>query len=85
MPYFPWALLIPLSGVAAFIYDGIFIGITATRGMLVSSCIASAGFFAIYVSLGSVLHNHALWLALVVYLLTRGVVQKIYLDRVCRI
>lgn len=32
-----WTWLIPLSGFAAFVYDGIFIGLTATRGMLLSS------------------------------------------------
>lgn len=85
MPYFLWALLIPLAGVAAFIYDGIFIGITATRGMLVSSCIAAVCFFAVYALLVGVLHNHALWLSLIVYLLMRGVIQKRYLDKTCRI
>ncbi|SFG21748.1 MATE family efflux transporter [Prevotella sp. KH2C16] len=85
MPYFPWALLIPLAGVAAFIYDGIFIGITATRGMLVSSCIAAVCFFAVYALFFGSMRNHALWLSLIVYLLMRGVVQKIYLDKTCRI
>jgi MATE family multidrug resistance protein len=31
-----------LAGMAAFVYDGIFIGLTATRGMLVSSVAATA-------------------------------------------
>jgi MATE family multidrug resistance protein len=39
-----WTWLIPLSGFAAFVYDGIFIGLTATRGMLVSSFTASLDF-----------------------------------------
>ena len=34
--YFYWALAIPAAGIAAFIWDGIFIGATATRGMLLS-------------------------------------------------
>ena len=85
MPYFLWALLIPLAGVAGFIYDGIFIGITATRGMLVSSCVAAACFFVFYFLLVSFLHNHALWLSLIAYLLMRGVSQKIYLDKTCGI
>jgi len=73
--YFYWALLIPFAGVAAFIFDGIFIGITATRGMLVSSVVAAMVFFVLYLLLRTVMGNHALWLAFVVYLGMRGVVQ----------
>ena len=80
-PYLPWALLIPLAGVAAFIYDGIFIGITATRGMLLSSAVATAVFFILHFTLSPTLHNHALWLALIVYLVLRGVIQAIWLRR----
>ena len=74
-PYFYWAVSIPVAGVAAFIFDGIFIGITATRGMLVSSVVAALAFFAIDLSLQSVVGNHALWLAFIVYLAMRGAVQ----------
>jgi MATE family multidrug resistance protein len=80
-PYLPWALLIPLAGVAAFIYDGLFIGITATRGMLLSSAIATAVFFLLHFTLSPHLHNHALWLALIVYLLIRGIIQAVWLRR----
>ena len=81
MPYLPWALLIPVTGVAAFVFDGIFIGITATRGMLVSSALATAAFFALYFGLAPLLHNHALWLALLLYLALRGIIQAIWLTR----
>ena len=74
-PYFYWAVSIPVVGVAAFIFDGIFIGITATRGMLVSSVAAALAFFAIDLLLQPVMGNHALWLAFIVYLAMRGAVQ----------
>ena len=32
-----WAYLIPVAGVSAFVWDGVFIGITASRGMLLSA------------------------------------------------
>ena len=53
--YFYWALLIPIVGFAAFMWDGIYIGATATRGMLISMFIASLIFFVTY--LGDVLHT----------------------------
>lgn len=74
-PFLPWAYAIPLCGVAAFIYDGIFIGITASRGMLVSSAVAAAAYFTIYMALRTTLGNHALWLAFLVFLIMRGLVQ----------
>ncbi len=79
--YFPWAVLIPLCGMAAFIWDGVFIGITATRGMLVSSAVSTVLFFALYLVLQPYLHNHALWLAFLVYLTMRGVVQSLIMRR----
>jgi len=42
--YVWWAYLIPAAGVAAFIWDGLFIGTTQTRGMLVSSAVAALVF-----------------------------------------
>ena len=73
--YFWWAVMIPIVSVSAFVYDGIFIGLTATRGMLVSSVISALVFFALYLALQSYLENHALWLAFIVYLGLRGGIQ----------
>lgn len=73
--YFYWALAVPAVGIAAFIWDGIFIGATATRGMLLSMATAVASFFVLYYGLHPVLANHALWLAFLTYLLMRGVMQ----------
>ena len=73
--YLWWIWLIPAAGAAAFIWDGIFIGITATRGMLVSSFLSSLVFFSVYLLTESALGNHGLWLAMVVYLVMRGILQ----------
>lgn len=75
--YFYWVLAIPLAGFSAFLWDGIFIGATATRQMLVAMLIASVSFFATYYSFHSLMGNHALWLAFLVYLFLRGVVQAL--------
>ena len=73
--YFWWAVMIPIVSVSAFVYDGIFIGLTATRGMLVSSVVSALVFFALYLALQCYLGNHALWLAFIVYLGLRGGIQ----------
>lgn len=79
--YLPWALFIPLVGMAAFVYDGIFIGITATRGMLCSSAVSAVLFFVVF-GVGVALRlpaNHMLWCAFLVYLAGRGVVQCVWM------
>lgn len=86
MSYYFWACLIPLCGVAAFLFDGIFIGLTATRGMLLSAFTATAVFFAIFIpgaaSLGQGASvNHFLWLAFLIYMLMRGIMQYLILRK----
>ena len=76
--YLWWAWLIPAAGCVAFIWDGVFIGITATRGMLVSSFLSALAFFAVYLLTEDALGNHGLWLAQIVYLAMRGVIQTIW-------
>lgn len=73
--YFYWVLAIPLAGFAAFLYDGIFIGATATRWMLYAMSIATTAFFLIYYGFRGTMDNHALWLAFITYLALRGIVQ----------
>ena len=76
--YLWWAWLIPAAGCVAFIWDGIFIGITATRGMLASSFFSALVFFAVYLLTVGALGNHGLWLAQIVYLAMRGILQTIW-------
>lgn len=75
--YWTWTLLFPVCGMAAFIWDGIFCGATASRGMLVSVFVSMATFFILERLLSPFLGNHALWLAFVIYLSLRGIMQTI--------
>ena len=75
--YFYWAALIPLAGVAAFIWDGIYIGCTKTRGMLISMFFSAITFFAVYYSLRQSMGNHGLWLAFIMYMAMRGFMQTL--------
>ena len=75
--YFWWAVLIPLAGMSAFVFDGIFVGITQSKSMLASTAIASASFFLLFWGLYGWLGNHALWLAFIIYLVLRGAVLYI--------
>ncbi|MBO4718365.1 MAG: MATE family efflux transporter [Prevotella sp.] len=76
--YIFWAWLIPIAGCVAFIWDGVFIGMTATRGMLISSFLSALVFFTVYGLTVGVISNHGLWLAQVVYLAMRGIIQTVW-------
>ena len=82
--YMPWVWLIPFAGMAAFIWDGLYIGITASRGMLISSLVAAVVFFLVYLCLFPSWGNHALWLALLLFLFVRGAVQTLMWRKITR-
>ncbi len=71
--YLPWLVAAPLLGVAAWMYDGIFIGATWTRQMrnaALQSVLVYAAFLAVLVPW---LGNHGLWVALMILNVTRAV------------
>lgn len=83
--YLFWVLVIPVCGFAAFLFDGIFIGATASRTMLYAMLAATAAFFTLYFGLKALLifnsqlstsnWNNILWTAFMAYLLLRGLLQ----------
>ena len=75
--YYYWVLAIPFAGFTAFLLDGIFIGTTSTHWMLQSMAVASVGFFTVYLGGSNLWGNHALWLAFLIYLGIRGVMQAL--------
>lgn len=80
--YQPWTLLFPLCGMAAFIWDGVYIGATATRYMLLSMATGMGVFLCLYLVLVPVWGNHGLWLAFVAYLSTRSLMQTFTRHRI---
>ncbi len=72
-PYLFWGYLIPVAGMAAFVLDGVFIGLTATKGMLFSTAMAMLTFFVVYYLLWNGLGNDALWVAFLSFLGMRGI------------
>ncbi len=76
--YYFWVLVVPLAGFSAFLWDGIYIGATASKYMRNAMFIATSIFFIIYYSLNSYMGNNALWVAFISYLFFRGLMQYIY-------
>ena len=75
--YRHWTLLLPVCGVASFLWDGIYIGATSPRLMLLSMAISMVLFLAGYFLIIPLYGNHGLWIAFLAYLACRGVVQTL--------
>lgn len=71
--YMFWTLLIPITGFAAFLWDGIFIGATASAEMRNAMILSSVVFFLSYFLLMPMWGNNALWLSFIIYLAARGI------------
>ncbi|MBP7103024.1 MAG: MATE family efflux transporter [Bacteroidales bacterium] len=76
--YYYWVLLVPVAGFAAFLWDGILIGATKVKIMRNASFIATFAFFVMFYLLENLIGNHALWLAFVLFLLFRSLLQSIW-------
>ena len=72
MRFMFWTYLLPFTGFAAFIYDGIYIGATASAAMRNVMFVATAVFFALYYAFAARWGNHALWFAFIFFLIFRG-------------
>lgn len=79
--YYIWAAAVPFAGFAAFVWDGVFIGATLTRQLLESMAAAMAIFFIVLFIFYPSMGNHALWLAFIIYLAMRGILQTLLYNR----
>lgn len=78
MAFFPWVIAIPLAGFASFLWDGIYIGATASKAMRNAMLLATGiVFFPVWLLLSPYIGNHSLWLALVLFLFARGLFQSV--------
>ena len=77
--FLPWLLLMPPLGCAAFTWDGIYMGATASRGLRDSMAAAAVAFFAVWYAGKWLLHPegaaaiHLLFAAYFSHLLLRTV------------
>lgn len=70
--YLPWAAITGLTGALAFLMDGVFIGATWSSDMRNRMLMSFAIYLAAVAILVPLLANHGLWLAINLFLLSRG-------------
>jgi MATE family multidrug resistance protein len=78
-----WVVLLPVAGIASFVLDGVFIGSSWTRAMLLTMAAAIVGFLALLWA-GKALGNHGLWLAYTLFFLMRAAGQALVLPGLAR-
>ena len=76
-PFLPWVVAVPFVALPAFIWDGIYIGMTATHRMFLSMLVAAIVFFVLLLMLPARWGNDALWFAFLAYLATRSLMQTV--------
>ncbi len=79
--YIGWIIVIPLFAAMPFMLDGVYAGATLTRAMRNSMVWATIIFFTVYYTLLSLIGNDALWLAFLMYIISRLVLQYFMADR----
>lgn len=74
-----WLIAAPLVNSVCFIWDGVYIGATATGAMRNSMLIATlAVFIPVYYLAEPIAGIHALWMAMTAFMVARGVILTIY-------
>ena len=75
--FMPYIVAVPLVSFLAFIWDGVYIGMTATKAMRNTVLLALALYIAGFYLTKEYNFIYALWINFILFLLYRGVVQSV--------
>lgn len=81
--YLLYAALLPVAGVTAYAFDGVYIGALWSRDMRNLMIASLVVYLAVFLALRP-LGNHGLWLAMLAFLLARGGFQALRLPALVR-
>jgi len=70
-----YVFAIPICSFLAFLFDGILVGITASKIMRNVMIVSTLSFFVIFFFLQGSIGNNALWIAFLIFLIMRGILQ----------
>jgi len=75
VPFLGWMVAFPLLSTPCYIWDGIYIGLTASKAMRNSMALAFVAYLVFYFTLGQHLGNHGIWMSLLSFMIFRGLAQ----------
>ena len=76
MPYMWLVVLMPVLSFVAFIWDGIFVGMTASKSMRDAVVLSSVLFLLLFYATRGIEYSWSLWGSFVLFFLFRGVLQS---------
>ena len=82
MTFFLWIVITPLLATPSYIWDGIFVGLTAVKAMRNTMIVSMGLFFMVYYT--SIVYFEpidTLWMSLLVFLMARGIIQWIFFKK----
>ena len=79
----PWIVALPLAGFAGFVLDGVFVGASWTRALLLSMA-GAATLYAVLLWLTWPLGNDGLWASFIAFLALRAAFQIGLMPRLLR-
>jgi MATE family multidrug resistance protein len=74
-PFIPLVALLPIISFFAFIYDGIFIGMTASKSMRDAVVVSMLLFLTLFYMVKTIDYEWALWGSFMMFFVFRGVIQ----------
>jgi MATE family multidrug resistance protein len=79
--FLPWLIIAPLISVWSFLYDGVFVGATRSKEMMVVMVGSMLLVFLPTWLISGTLGNHGLWLAFIMFMAARGLGMHIWFRR----
>jgi MATE family multidrug resistance protein len=77
MSLLPYLVAMPLLSFVAYVWDGVFVGMTATKAMRNSVIIGAMVYVTFFYMTKSIDFTYALWLSFLLFFLVRGVMQTL--------
>lgn len=75
-PFMPYLVAVPLLSFAAFVWDGVFIGMTAARSLKNAVLYATGAFLGLFYLTKGIDFTYALWISFLLFFLFRGAIQS---------
>jgi MATE family multidrug resistance protein len=76
--FLPWLIISPLISVWSFLYDGVYVGATRTKEMMIIMVGSTVLIFLPIWFSTRFLGNHGLWLAFTAFMMARGIGMHIW-------
>ena len=81
LEFLPWLIISPLISVWSFLYDGVYVGATRTKEMMIIMVGSTVLVFLPTWFATTPLGNHGLWLAFTAFMLARGIGMHVWFRR----